>query len=258
MVGPGPLPPLQTSPAGLEPWVGNGWSVEVLFSEAGLSTTILVHRHSDGGWLLLDCGPGVTRDLIDRQVWLPSLLGVVLTHGHADHMGGLFALLSLLRLSGRRPPLPLFYPTDCREVDATVQLVRSVYGGSLPFVIEEHVLDPGARCTIGGITIDAIAALHRGTRVAEDGRTTEGVRLNALSLSLRHGGQKVVYGGDSAPHDGLRAIVAGADLALLEATFPTAVPHAFEVHSTLPEAHALAATAKDSRLIHRIERPRPW
>ena len=69
-------------------WGGRVLTVQVLFSRTGLATQILVSTEKVG--LLLDCGDGTARDLIGMGVPLDSLAGVFLTHGHADHLGGLW------------------------------------------------------------------------------------------------------------------------------------------------------------------------
>jgi ribonuclease BN (tRNA processing enzyme) len=67
-----------------EAWQGVGWSVEVLYSRAGIGTQILVS--SNGGDVLLDVGDGTLRDLLSKEDGydLSRLKGALITHGHCD------------------------------------------------------------------------------------------------------------------------------------------------------------------------------
>ena len=58
--------------------------------------------------ILVDCGEPVDRSLIASGSGPETPDGIVLSHLHADHVGGLFMLLQGLWLQGRRRALPVF------------------------------------------------------------------------------------------------------------------------------------------------------
>lgn len=63
----------------------------------------------DGRWILVDCGPGVTRR-VEAGLDTGALEGVVLTHHDSDHVSDL-ATLSIVRwVAGAQGPLTVFAP----------------------------------------------------------------------------------------------------------------------------------------------------
>ncbi len=65
-----------------------------------------------GRILLLDCGEGVQRRLLDAGLKHGHVDTICITHLHGDHFIGLFGLLSTMALSGRTAPLTLLAPAD--------------------------------------------------------------------------------------------------------------------------------------------------
>lgn len=60
--------------------------------------------------LLLDCGEPVGGSLESRSRGGNSLDGILISHCHADHLGGFFMLMQGLWLAGRRKELPVYLP----------------------------------------------------------------------------------------------------------------------------------------------------
>ncbi len=80
-------------------WEGEGWNVKVLYSKAGVATQILVSTVE--GDLLVDAGDGALRDLLDLNYDFEKLKAIAITHGHFDHVGGLWTLFGFLRMMRR-------------------------------------------------------------------------------------------------------------------------------------------------------------
>lgn len=225
-------------------WSGKVLTVQVLFSRTGLATQILVY--TDRTALLLDCGDGAVRDLLEAGVSLDSLAGVFLTHGHADHLGGLWGLLGYLRAEGRARPLGVWYPGGCEEVEWLLTSFLSAHAGSIPFQLSTYPLAAGDELSVGEFKGQAWKVEHR--------HSVAGRLLGptpALGYRLEAGGEVVAYTGDTGLCPGLSELVRGADLALIEATWEERGPAG--LHLSIEEAEVLAGMARRAFLVHRSD-----
>jgi L-ascorbate metabolism protein UlaG (beta-lactamase superfamily) len=124
----------------------------------------------------------------DARRLLP-LAAILISHAHADHMHR----ASLRRVAGAHPVIA---PRGCGR------LLRR-WGAAE--VIE---LEPGQRCTVGKLEIEAVEALH-------DGRRRPLSRhMDALGYLLE-GAVSVYFAGDTDVFEGMTALAGRVDIALL-------------------------------------------
>jgi len=118
-------------------WGNDEVGVNVLFSAAGVATNITIVSKFSGKILLADVGDGTLRDLLSQGSldFVSELDLIVITHGHFDHMGGLYSLLGFLRMLKRSTPLDILIPKGCKEVSSTVRTFKDSYCDTLPFQI---------------------------------------------------------------------------------------------------------------------------
>jgi ribonuclease BN (tRNA processing enzyme) len=186
---------------------------------------------SDGGRLLLDCGPGVLSRLRLDGRW-PHLDAIVISHLHLDHCGDLVpwvwgALAG--HADGERPEL--YLPpgglgrlTAFADEDQFGEVFRIArYTDRVPFAA-------------AGTTITPI-------RVAHASEPTWGLRVE-------RGGSVLAYSADTSPTPALAELARDADVFLCEATLsePETGPGP-RYHLTAADARAAASDAGARRLL---------
>lgn len=226
-------------------WQGKDLSVTVLFSAAGVATGVLVE--AGGGRLLFDAGDGTLRDLLSLGVPPESLCGLFFTHGHFDHMGGLYALLGYLRSVEHRGPLYIGYPGGCCETEAVLEAFLKCHRETTSFLLDVHALQDGDRVLVCGVEVLAREVVHwHSVRSQLLGPAP------ALGYRLTFRGQSVALSGDSGDCPALWDLVEGADLALIEATLEQEDPQLLaRLHLCPARAEAIGRLAKKFFLIHR-------
>jgi ribonuclease BN (tRNA processing enzyme) len=226
-------------------WQGKNWNVKVLYSKAGVATQVLISALKSD--ILVDVGDGTLRDLLELDYDFERLKAVAITHGHFDHVGGLWTLPGFLRMIGRTSDLFLIAPRSCSEVKNLVEGFMAVYGETMPFRLVLKELSNEEKMTIGRMEVQAFSVIHReSTKVYGVGK-----RVPAVGYSISYNNQRIVISGDTGMCQSLKEFVQGADLVILEATVKEKTAKNFEVHLSLEEAREIGKTAKKFILVHR-------
>jgi ribonuclease Z len=239
-----------------------------------ITSATLLRRGGDR--VLIDCGEGVQRRLLQSIVGLADIELILLTHVHADHFLGLPGLLKTFDLREREAPLALYGPAGT----ATLLRIFEPILGRLCFPFQAVEVEPGTEIRCDGYALRAIPTVHRGPScgwaLVEDERPgrfdvdearRRGVPDGPLFGALQRGedvvlddgtvvqaegivgedrrGRTVVVSGDTRPCDGVLQASLGADLLVHEATFlQDEAGRARETrHSTAAEAAELARDA---------------
>lgn len=225
-------------------WQGENWNVKVMYSKAGVATQILISTLECD--ILVDVGDGTLRDLLELGYDFERLNAIVITHGHFDHVGGLWTLLGFLRMIGRTNDLFLITPRSCSEVVNVVKGFMKAYDDTMPFRVIVKELSNEEKITIGRMEVQAFSVIHRGsTKVYGIGK-----RIPALGYSISYNKQRIVISGDTGMCQSLKKFVKGADLAILEATAKEKTAKNLKVHLSIEEATEIGKTAKKFILIH--------
>jgi ribonuclease BN (tRNA processing enzyme) len=236
----------------IQSWEGRSLTARVLFSRAGVAQHIWIEN--ENGAVLIDAGDGLIRDLISNDLEPARIRGVIFTHGHFDHVGGLYSLLGFLRMTGRREPLPIAAPRGCTEVFSLVQNFKSCYPDTIPFEILRKEIEPHQVIRIAGMTIKAYPVVHCGS--------IEGFGIldliPAVGYRISHGGEVIAISGDTGMCPSLKELVKGADLAILEATHRKSAEVSREtlekVHLSEDLAKEIGKLATDLILVHKTKR----
>jgi ribonuclease BN (tRNA processing enzyme) len=198
------------------------------FSAGGrLQTTFLLETPAEGSggapyesetverWLI-DCGATALTALKRAGVSTAALDGVLVSHLHGDHFGGLpFVLLDAAVIARRERPLTLAGPPGLGGRLVTVAEALYPGLGEPPFAVEEVTLAEGVPSTIGGLTVTPFPAVHPSG-------------APPFMLRIEVAGRTIAFSGDTGWTEALFRLAEGADLLICEcSTF--ARPHPYHL-----------------------------
>jgi ribonuclease Z len=204
---------------------------------ADRSNTALALTTAPGaGVTMIDCGGDPFQRLMRMGIVASRVNGLLITHAHIDHIGGLPSLIESFRISGRTAPLPIFAIAEPLRV---ARALIGIYDFELtmnhwPFAIEFHELQSGTPVEIGDFTFTPMPTEHT--------VPSTGMRIT----TAKEPGVTVGYTCDTNLTPGLADIARDANLFLAEATYL----HGFEEaakhvgHMTTTQAAQVARDGK--------------
>ena len=235
----------------------------------------------EGSVILMDCGEGVQRQVLNQGVGLNKETSILITHLHGDHVTGLLGLLQTMSLAQRRKPLNIvgppkllkwlevtegllhigltfpvnFFPakqgTVLRTGDFKVRATKALHSvEAYSFVVEERrrpgVFFPEKAKALRIPEGRLWSRLQNGRKVRVEGRTISPSEVTGQARP----GRKIGYSGDTRPSPRLARFFSGCDLLIFDSTFhgkdrEKAVERK---HSTCLEAAEIAKSAGVRRL----------
>lgn len=187
---------------------------------------------SPNGLLLIDAGGSTFQRLLRAGLDPLALQGVLLTHGHADHINGLAVLLFQLKLAGYKGALPIY------GNEPTLARVRRIVEA---FELEQYQVPVEWVVVRAGDDVPIDDDSYRLRTAA----TVHPLPCLALRFEDRNTKRILVYSADTEPCDAVQALAQGATILVHEAT--TAEP--FPGHTTPRQAGQTAARAGAERLV---------
>jgi ribonuclease BN (tRNA processing enzyme) len=207
-------------------------------------------RTADGA-VALDLGNG-TLGPLQRELDLPALDAVLLSHLHPDHCADLTALAVHRRYgpggvalpgAGAVAPLPVYAPDGVagRVAAAYAPNERERAETDLSDVFGWRHWDPARPVEVAGLRVRVAPADHL---------------CPAFAIRLESGGRSLVYTGDTGPCAAVTELARGADLLLAEASWTDAPDRPSGVHLSGRQAGRMAADAGVGLLV--VTHVPPW
>lgn len=229
-------------------WHGKNIKVNILYSRAGVAQHIWIMNKN--GALLIDSGDGALRDILSHNLNVKHIKGIIFTHGHFDHVGGLHSLLGFMRMIQRKNLLRILVPKGCTEVFSVVDNFEKLYGKTIPFKISLREIKPHTVFNIARMRVKAYPVVHHGSI---DGAGIL-APIPAFGYRISYKNEIVAISGDTGLSSSLKSLVKGADLAILEATFKTSKgrdEYLMKVHLSEDVAKQIGRLAKKFILVHK-------
>jgi len=191
------------------PRIGNDWGACDPAEPRNRRTRSSILIDSANEYLLVDCGPDLRQQLLAANT--ADLVGVIVTHDHADHCHGIDDLRQVAQRFGR--PVPLHARTD--TLDRLGRRFAYAFDGT---PLYPAVLDPrrlGETLTLGNATLRFVDQPHGG--------------ITSLGIRADEGGASIAYAIDfHAITDTMAALYQGVDVWICDCLRRT--PHPTHAH----------------------------
>lgn len=174
----------------------------------------------NGQAIVVDCGLGVTKGLVDQGMQLKDLSTIFITHLHSDHYLELGPLIHTAWTAGLKTVVDVWAPEGIdlywdrflESMKADIDLRMDDEGRpDVRALVRIHVIDEREVTERDGLIVEAIRAHHPPL-------------VDCFALSFRAADRHVVFSGDTAPLPQLIEFARGADLLVHEAMLESALP----------------------------------
>lgn len=225
-------------------WKKDDFSIKIFCSIPNIATGILLKAGKHN--FIVDPGDGILRDL-NKEIGTRSILeisDIFISHGHHDHVGGVWSLLTYLRVMNKKSPITIYFPKGCVEIVSIFNAFNKVYSKTISYEIILKKLDNKKAFTRKSVLIKPFPVIHK--EYLHDGAKTR--QVPAFGYTFIYQGKKICYGGDTAYCKELALNAKNSDLAILEAGHDENTPD--EMHMTMTEAKSIGETAEKYFLVH--------
>lgn len=212
-----------------------------------------------GRRIVVDCGLGVTKGLVDAGMPLKMLDLIFITHLHSDHVLELGALLHTAWTAGLSTPVRVFGP-------AGTEAYWRNFCQALDFDIDIRIADEGRPDIRDLVEFDEFT---EGSVLEENGLAVSALRVDhppvteCYALSFAQGGRRIVFSSDTVYFPPLADFARGADILVHEAMLEAGVDrlvertgngerlkaHLMAAHTLAPDAGRIASAANVGHLV---------
>lgn len=174
----------------------------------------------NGQEIIVDCGLGVTRGLVDQGIRLETISLIFITHLHSDHYLELGPLIHTAWTAGLKTPVEIYGPKG-------LEIYWHGFLKSLQADIDLRIEDEGRPDITKLITIKTIDAgeiYNRSGLSISAMRTEHPPLIDCFALSFKTNSHHVVFSGDTARIGTMIDFAKDADLLIHEAMLESALP----------------------------------
>lgn len=232
--------------------------------------------------ILFDCGEGTQRQFMQSKLSFMQVSRVFISHFHGDHFLGLPGMVQSMSMNGRETPLEVYGP---RGIERLVGELLSLGYFAPGFPVRAKELTPGGEIDCGEYVVRAFEAVHtvpcmsyvleektRPGRFRVDRAEALGIPAGPMYSRLQEGepitidgrtvrpedvlgpprrGRKIVYTGDTIPHEALVVMASNADVLIHDATSDAALEEKANRygHSSSKQAAEVAKEARVGLLV---------
>jgi ribonuclease BN (tRNA processing enzyme) len=225
-------------------WEKENFRIKIYCSIPNIATGIIITTPES--YFIVDPGDGILRDL-NRDYSAEQILKIseiFITHGHHDHVGGVWSLLTYLSVMKKETALNIYYPKGCLEIESIYKAFLSVYSHELTYEILLKPIDNSRMFTRKKIKIKPFKVNHR--EPVTEGQ--ESVEVASLGFKFYYEKKSICYGGDTAYCDNIVKYSKNSDLAIIEAGAES--EEYSDLHMTIDQARKIGEQAKEYFLVH--------
>lgn len=209
--------------------------------------------------ILIDCGIGVSRSVVEAGVSLLDIDAIFITHLHSDHVVELGPLIYTAWTTGLDRPLTIHGPEGTADywrrflsAMAFDHAIRIEDEGrpEIADLVRTETLSDGLETEVGGVSVRVLRVDHPPV-------------TDCFALRFGHGGASVVFSADTRYFPPLGPFAAGADVLVHEAMLTAGVDklaartasagrlreHLLASHTPAADAGRIASAGKVGRLV---------
>ena len=225
-------------------WKSKDFFIKIYCSIPNIATGIIITTQK--ATFVVDPGDGILRDLNKDYITkdILSISDIFITHGHHDHVGGVWSLLTYLSVMKKKTPLNIYYPKGCLEIESIYKAFNNVYRNELTYLINLKPIDNNRTFIKKNVKIKPFTVNHK--EPSDNG--TEPINVPSLGFKFEYDKKSICYGGDTAYCENLVKMAKGSSLAIIEAGAENDEEN--ELHLTIDQAIKIGKTAKEYFLVH--------
>jgi len=193
-------------------FIGTGSGFAVL--QRNPSSIIIENK---GKSVMLDCGDGTTRQLLRFDVDPLKIDGLVLSHMHPDHSGGIPFLVQTIHLMKRFDPFYIYVPNETTHFIRELILRSYLFPEKMKFDLRIIPLYDRKKFDFSEISIEAYSNDHLKTHPKLLKKYND-LNGESYSLKITCGDTRIVYSSDISGMQDLDEICkSGGDILICEA-----------------------------------------
>lgn len=223
-------------------WKKKDFSIKIFCSIPNVATGILLNAKKVN--YLIDPGDGILRDLTKelKPEQILSITDVFITHGHHDHVGGLWSLLTYMRVLRRVKSINIHFPDGCVEITSIYNAFKKVYDTGNLYSVNLKKIRQYKKFKTNNIEVKPFEVIHK-----EIVNKNIAKRVPSLGYKFFFNDISICYSGDTAYCPEIVKNAKKSDLAILEAGHDDEDDN---MHMSSIEARIIGESAKDYFLVH--------